>query len=56
MGEQTEIHEKILNASSTSELMGVYNQWSDAYDEDLIDRWGYSSPQWHSSIDDFHAE
>ena len=45
MGEQTEIHEKILNASSTSELMGVYNQWSDAYDEDLIDRWGYTSPQ-----------
>ena len=45
MGEQTEIHEKILNASSTSELMGVYNQWSEAYDEDLTERWGYTSPQ-----------
>ena len=45
MGQQTEIHEKILNASSTSELMSVYDQWSDAYDEDLTTRWGYTSPQ-----------
>ena len=45
MGEQADIHVKILTATSTDELMEVYDSWADRYDQDLLKDWGYSSPQ-----------
>lgn len=45
MGKQADIHVKILTASSTDELMGVYDGWADAYEQELLDEWGYTSPQ-----------
>ena len=45
MGEQVDIHRKILSANSTSELMSVYDNWSEDYDEVLTEQWGYTSPQ-----------
>ena len=45
MGERVDIHRKILSAMSTSELMSVYDNWSEDYDEELTEQWGYSSPQ-----------
>jgi len=45
MGKQADIHVKILTASSTDELMGVYDGWADAYEQELLEEWGYTSPQ-----------
>ena len=45
MGKQADIHVKILTASSTDELMGVYDGWADAYEPELLEEWGYTSPQ-----------
>ena len=45
MGEQADIHVKILSAASTDELMGVYDGWADRYDQELLHDWGYTSPQ-----------
>ena len=45
MGEQANIHVKILTATSTDELMEVYDGWADRYDRELLEDWGYSSPQ-----------
>ncbi len=45
MGEQADVHVKILNATSTDALMQVYDDWSDRYEHELLDEWGYSSPQ-----------
>ena len=45
MGEQVDIHRKILSANSTGELMSVYDNWSEDYDEVLTEQWGYTSPQ-----------
>ena len=45
MGEQVDIHRKILSANSTGELMSVYDNWSEDYDEVLAEQWGYTSPQ-----------
>ena len=45
MGKQADIHVKILTASSTDELMGVYDSWADAYEQELLEEWGYTSPQ-----------
>ena len=45
MGEQAEIHVKILTAASTDELMEVYDGWADRYDKELLEDWGYTSPQ-----------
>jgi predicted TPR repeat methyltransferase len=45
MGEQAEIHVKILTAASTDELMEVYDGWADRYDQELLEDWGYTSPQ-----------
>lgn len=44
MGEQADVHVKILNATSTDALMQVYDDWSDRYERELLDEWGYSSP------------
>ena len=45
MGEQAEIHVKILTAASTDELMEVYDGWADRYDKELLEDWGYGSPE-----------
>ena len=45
MGEQADVHVKILNATSTDALMQVYDDWSDRYEHELLDEWGYTSPQ-----------
>ena len=45
MGEQADIHVKILTAASTDELMKVYDGWADRYDRELLEDWGYTSPQ-----------
>ena len=45
MGEQADIHVKILTAASTDELMAVYDGWADRYDRELLEDWGYTSPQ-----------
>ena len=37
MGKQADIHVKILTASSTDELMGVYDGWADAYEQELLE-------------------
>ena len=45
MGEQADIHVKILSAASTDELMDVYDGWAARYDDELLEEWGYTSPQ-----------
>ena len=45
MGEQADIHVKILTAASTDELMEVYDGWADRSDRELLEDWGYTSPQ-----------
>jgi predicted TPR repeat methyltransferase len=45
MGKQAEIHVKILTAASTDELIQIYDGWADRYDRELIEEWGYTSPQ-----------
>jgi len=45
MGKQADVHVKILNADSTDALMQVYDDWADRYERELLDEWGYSSPQ-----------
>ena len=45
MGEQADIHVKILSAVSTDELMDVYDGWAARYDDELLGEWGYTSPQ-----------
>jgi predicted TPR repeat methyltransferase len=45
MGDQADIHVKILSAASTDELMEVYDGWAARYDDELLEEWGYTSPQ-----------
>lgn len=45
MGKQADVHVKILNAQSTDALMNVYDDWADRYDCELLEEWGYTSPQ-----------
>ena len=56
MGEQTEIHEKILNASSTSELMSVTTSGLTRTTRTLRSMGLYKSSIGSSSINDFHAD
>lgn len=44
MSDRPDIHEKVLNASSTSELMKIYDEWALAYEEDVAETWGYHGP------------
>ena len=45
MGRQADIHVKILAATSADELREVYDSWADRYDCELLEDWGYTSPQ-----------
>ncbi len=44
MGKRKDIHERVLNASSTSELMDAYGEWAATYDSDLMGEMGYRAP------------
>ena len=44
MANRREIHDRVLNASTTDELAKAYNEWADNYDQDLIDEMGYVAP------------
>jgi len=44
-GVQADIHTKILTARTTEELMGIYDNWAQGYETQLLDEWGYTSPQ-----------
>ena len=46
MGEQVDIHRRILSANSTGELMSVYDNWSEDYDKVLTEQWGYTALKW----------
>lgn len=45
MGKQADVHVKILTAQSTDALMDVYDDWAERYDDELLEEWGYTSPQ-----------
>jgi predicted TPR repeat methyltransferase len=45
MGKQADVHVKILNAQSTDALISVYDDWAHRYEKELLDDWGYTSPQ-----------
>ena len=36
MRHRKEIHERVLNAKNTEELMSAYRDWADHYDDDLL--------------------
>jgi predicted TPR repeat methyltransferase len=44
MVQRKEIHDRVLAATSTDELMAVYGEWAELYDHDLIDELGYVAP------------
>lgn len=44
MGERKEIHNRVLNASSSEELIAAYAEWADSYDSDLLHDMGYVAP------------
>ncbi|MFT5702103.1 MAG: putative TPR repeat methyltransferase [Desulforhopalus sp.] len=44
MANRREIHDRVLNASTTEELSKAYGEWADNYDQDLIDEMGYVAP------------
>jgi len=44
MSDRPDIHERVLSASSTGELMAIYDEWALAYEEDVAKTWGYHGP------------
>jgi len=44
MSKRKEIHDRVLNAASTDELMAAYREWADKYDDDLLNEMGYVAP------------
>ena len=44
MSKRRDIHDRVLNATSTEELMTVYGEWAEKYDHDLLDEMGYVAP------------
>lgn len=44
MAQRKEIHERVLNARSTDELIAAYAEWADSYDHDLVQELGYVAP------------
>ncbi len=44
MNKRKDIHDRVLNATSTEELMTVYGEWAAKYDHDLLDEMGYVAP------------
>ena len=44
MTKRRAIHDRVLNATSTEELMKAYGDWAENYDHDLMDEMGYVAP------------
>ncbi len=44
MNKRRDIHDRVLNATSTEELMTVYGEWAAKYDHDLLEEMGYVAP------------
>lgn len=44
MSNRKEIHDRVLNATCTDELMAAYCEWADKYDNDLMNEMGYVAP------------
>lgn len=44
MGNRKEIHDRVLNAVDTDDLMAAYAEWAGNYDGDLLDELGYVAP------------
>ena len=50
MSERKAIHDRVLNASSTKELMAAYGEWAEKYDQDLMGEMGYVAPRIASNL------
>lgn len=50
MRNRKEIHDRVLNASSTEELMSAYCEWAENYDGDLLGEMGYVAPMITSKL------
>lgn len=44
MSDRLDIHNRVLEATSTTTLMSVYDEWAEHYDADLVDGQGYVAP------------
>ena len=44
MSDRLEIHERVLNATSSAALMDAYDEWAEHYDADLVEGQGYVAP------------
>lgn len=45
MNPRSDIHERVLTATTTDALMDIYGVWSKQYDQDLTQAWGYPAPE-----------
>ena len=50
MNQRKAIHDRVLNAASTEELMAAYGDWADKYDRDLMGEMGYVAPMITSAL------
>jgi predicted TPR repeat methyltransferase len=44
MSERSKIHDRVLTAQNTEELMAAYADWAKSYDADLLGEMGYVAP------------
>jgi 2-polyprenyl-3-methyl-5-hydroxy-6-metoxy-1,4-benzoquinol methylase len=56
MSTRREIHDRVLNASNTEELMTAYSEWAEKYDNDLLGEMGYVAPMIASKLLVSHLE
>lgn len=50
MSNRKKIHNRVLKASSSEELMAAYSEWADNYDGDLLGEMGYVAPMIASKL------
>jgi predicted TPR repeat methyltransferase len=50
MGIRKKIHERVLNANNTEELMSAYRDWAGHYDNDLLGEMRYVAPKIASDL------
>jgi predicted TPR repeat methyltransferase len=48
--ERKQIHQEVLEAKTTDQLMAAYKKWADQYDSDLMTQMGYKAPAITTSI------
>ena len=56
MRTRRKIHDRVLNASNTEELMTAYREWAEKYDDDLLGEMGYVAPMIASKLLLSHLE